>query len=316
MRITRIFLSSVVTLMIMIQAQAETLPVHDLNPLTANIAMPALPAAPTHALSLTASIGNISLDQQGGNEHLQLDAERREWTLSYLRPVNETWTMGLELPWVQLNGGTLDHLIESWHHLFGFPNGNRASWPTNRLLIQHDTGNQTDLRLTHSASGMGDISLHVGKHWLADSSHPVTLWLSIKAPTGSDSRLLGSGGMDIAVTLSAEQHAASRLNTFEQITLTHVGNTTWLNDRQRQMVANGVLGASLRVSSHWQFITQLNAHSALYDSDILVLGKAVQLSLGPRYSTGKWQADFAIAEDLVVDTAPDVQFVFQLGRRW
>ena len=144
----------------------------------------------------------------------------------------------------------------------------------------------------------------------------MALWLSAKIPTGDDSRLLGSGGVDVALSLSAEQQVGTRLTTFEQLTLTHVGNTTWLNDRQRRMIANGLLGVSLRVSSHWQVITQLNDHSAAYDSDIRVLGSAVQLSLGPRYSSGAWQADFAIAEDAVVDTAPDVQFVFQVARRW
>ncbi len=316
MHTTRLMLCSTFTLLSTHSAWAESLPVHDLNPLVANIVLPALSAEPVHSLSLTASVGNISLNQTDGNEHLQLDAERREWLLSYTRPVSATWTLRLDLPWVQLNGGTLDHLIENWHHTFGFPNGNRADWPTNRLLIQHDTADQTDLHITQSASGVGDIALHAGKHWFTESSHPLAFWFTVNIPTGDDSRLFGSGGVHVALSLSAEQHAGTRLQTFEQVTLTHVGHMTWLNERQKRLVANGLLGATFRLSSRWQVTTQLNAHSAPYDSDIRTLGSSVQWSLGPRYSAGRWQADFAITEDVAVDTAPDVQFVFQLARRW
>jgi len=296
-------------------ALADPLPVHDLNPLIANVALPVLPAAPSASLAFTASMGNISLDQTSGDEHLILDAERREWNLRYTTPVATSWTMQLDVPWVQLSGGSLDHVIESWHHTFGLPNGNRAEWPDNRLLIQHSVNGLTDLQITQSASGLGDVALHFGRSW-NNAIHPVTMWLTIKAPTGNEHRLLGSGGLDVALTLSAEQQLFARLHTFEQASVVRAGNTAYLDDMQRRTVVNGLLGASLQLTTHWQFATQLNAHSAFYQSDVRALGNALQLSFGPRYSSDRWRADFAVSEDIAVDTAPDVQFALNVARRW
>jgi hypothetical protein len=63
---------------------------------------------------------------------------------------------------------------------------------------------------------------------------------------------------------------------------------------------------------------QLDAHSAVFDqADVGFLGDALVLTVGGSYRfTSGWQFDIAVSEDIAVESASDVVFVFGLRRSW
>jgi hypothetical protein len=292
---------------------ADEIEAHDLNPLLTGFSLPAgLPTQTITSFSLSGETGNVSLDQSGGNEHLQLDAQVTQWTLRYTRPLHDRMQLQISMPWVELGGGRLDHFIESWHHTFGLPNGNRGDWPKNRLLIQHDLNGFADLQVTTPQSGAGDASLSVGTPL---ERYSAMLWLTVKLPTGNAKRLTGSGTTDVSLTLNADHYWSAYLSTYASLSINRFGNGTRLITQQRNHAISGLFGGQLQVTSHWQAVVQVNGHSAIYDSTARVLGNALQLSFGPAYQSSQWRTALLISEDIAVDTAPDVQFMLAVSRR-
>jgi hypothetical protein len=306
---------------------AEPLSIRNLNPLLSGYELPpALPStSPSNAaLSAEFAIGNISLNQHSAHESLQLDGELQRWQITFNKPFGNTFGMQIEVPYLRISGGGLDNFIESFHKTFGMPNGNRDLVPTNRLLIQHDRDGINDVNMTNASSGIGDVTLRLstqlgkqsGSLVEADAKSSNTLWLSVKLPTGNSNKFTGSGGMDVALGLAASQQLGSSFVTHQQLSLSVLGNGDRLTDQQKHVAWNGSLGIDGSLTHRWGAVLQLDGNTRVFDSEIRVLGPALQLSVGPRYQSAHWRGSLIISEDIAVDTAPDVQFQLALTRSY
>ncbi|MGE0115139.1 MAG: DUF3187 family protein [Steroidobacteraceae bacterium] len=306
---------------ISVNAHAASLPVRDLNPLLSGYELP--PALPSHhdgdsRLSAGVAVGNISLDQSAAHDTLLLDAELQHWQFDFTRSSGDTLNLRIELPYVRVSGGHLDHFIESFHGTFGLPNGNRDAWPGSRLLILHTYNGNADYRLAHSAQGIGDLALRLGwsPNALSTSTYNNTLWFTLKLPTGDANRLAGSGAADIALSLSASQQLSSHFVTQQQVSVSLLGQGKRLREQQETVVWSGSVGLDAMLTSHWSAVLQFDGHTKVFATDLRALGNALQFSLGAHYATDMWKASLLVSEDIAVDTAPDVQFQFNLQRRF
>ena len=300
---------------------AQIAPIRDLNPILIGFELPPNLATqsskqPTKQISINATVGNISLNQIAHNEHLQLDAEVQQWQFSWTQPLPHSLSLQLNLPYVRISGGSLDSFIENWHRTFGLPNGNRDHWPQNRLLINYDRNALPKLSLTSPQQHLGDPSLRLGWHLNTQTTHSESLWLSLKLPVGDALNFTGSGSTDLALSFAASQQLGARLQTYQQLSAIHLGTGKRLATQQRSQAYSGQAGLNWQLTAHWQAIAQLDAHTAVYDSDIRALGNALQLSFGPGYQGTYWQSALLISEDIAVDTAPDVQMQLNLTRRY
>jgi Protein of unknown function (DUF3187) len=304
-------------------AFADPVAIRNLNPLLSGYEVPpALPGAPPDNIALTAefAIGNITLDKHNAYESVQLDGELQRWQMSFSKPISDTLNMRLELPFIRISGGHLDNFIESFHDIFGMPNGNRDVVPTNRLLIQHRRDGVTDFSMTTARSGVGDVTLRLGKHLDSDqdaaSIFSNTLWVSIKLPTGSADKLTGSGAVDMAFSLAASQRFSSRFVTHQQVSMSILGKGERLTGQQQSKVWSGSIGIDGDVTQHWGAVLQLDGNTKVFSSELRILGPTLQLSVGPRYQSAHWRGELIIVEDIATDTAPDVQFQLAVTRKY
>jgi len=300
---------------------AESLPVNDLNPFLSGYDLPTvMPASLNPArldiMEINYSVSNISLDQQTGIEHAIADAELHRWQMNYTHSINQYWSLRMELPYQSISGGSLDSFIEHFHRSFNLPNGNRQSWPRDRLLMDYSRNASNVFHLDDAQSGLGDVALRVGWNFDASIAHSTSLWFGLKLPTGNAAHLTGSGSVDASVALSAEQTTSENWIVFEQASLSLLGHGSPLSDEQKHIVWSGAAGADWKFITKMEVIAQLQLHTAIFDSQLKILGTATQFSIGPRYHGLKWQASLSIAEDIVPDTAPDVQFQFDLLHRF
>jgi len=299
---------------------ADPLPVRDLNPLIAGYELPPpLPASrdlKQNTIALSYAVSNTSLDQQAGAEHSTVDAELHCWQLTATHSINSRWSIQLELPHQSVSGGTLDRFIENFHSDFNLPNGNRDTLPRNRLLINYAITDQSRYHVSAPQSGIGDISMRAGWHFDSQPAHSSTLWFSIKAPTGNANNLTGSGSVDAAVSLAAMQQFNGDVQSFEQVSMSWFGSSKRLSEQQKHSAWSGMIGLDWKLADAVDVITQLNMHSAVYESTIRMLGTATQFTIGPRYHSALWQGGLSITEDIATDTAPDVQFQIYLTHQF
>lgn len=258
---------------------------------------------------------NHFLAQAGGSEYLYLDGETHRTTLKLYRGLSAGREVGVELPYVGHDGGFLDSFIEGWHDFFGFPQHGRDEMPRNQLLLRYERNGSTRVDLTQPVAGLGDARLVAGQ--ALDSS--TALRLSIKLPSGDSTRLLGSGGADVAlwVSTACRQTACSgSVYGYGGAGLLWTDKGDVLPDLQRRWIAFGSAGLHWRALSKLTLGAQIDGHTPFYDDTALtpIAQGSIQLALGGIWRLHRAHAvELAVIEDVAIDTAPDV--VIRLGVR-
>ncbi len=257
-----------------------------------------------------------SIIETSPGEAILLDGETTRFELGYRIGLSDRLEVGIEIPYLWHESGGLDTLIDSWHDAFGFPGRFREVRPQDVLQFTYIETQGTTLDLSNNANGLGDVRVIAG--WRLgsreDSRH--ALRFGVKLPTGDGATLLGSGGTDVSVGLAGDFDNAfgqPSLTGFYRLSAVRIGEPDLLPDRYRELVGQASFGMGWNVSSLVELRAQATVRTAAYDSAIETLGEtAATLTVGGslRFSE-QWRLSIAVAEDIKVNSAPDV--AFQLG---
>ncbi len=248
-----------------------------------------------------------------GDEQLIIDGETWRTSFLYKRGVSDDWTIGFELPVVRQWGGILDDVIDGWHAAFNLPEGNRNRAPEDGINIRYLVNGVTQFNFGESSTGLGDAQVSFARRLGDDSG--MLLRAIVKLPTGDEDIFAGSGSTDLTLTLLKQGSTTwqeHEIGYYWGAGLMYIGEPKFLSERNEDWAAVGVFGLGWRPIARLGLKAQLDFHSRFYDSALDELGKdSIQASIG-----GWWAFDerrrlsFAINEDLVVRTAPDVSFHF------
>lgn len=292
--------------------------VRDQNPLLAGFGLPStLPSRIAKGFSGGVELywGSTAIVQGHGDEALRVDAETREARLMLQGSISERFGWQLQIPYRYTGGGSLDDFIDSWHDLFGLPDGGRSSLPRDQIDIAYSRAGMRLLDLTSSARGLGDIHAALGYEFHSSPPSALIGWLDIKLPTGDADKLTGSGATDVSLVLSGRHRVSDRWSIFGQAAGTWLGDGDLLPDQQRSVVWSGMAGVSVQTWRGLSLKAQLDAHSAAYDSDLDFLSEALVLTIGGDYLFDSgWRVDFGVSEDIAVEHSPDVVFVLAVER--
>jgi len=312
-------------------AAAEVQPffTHNLQPTVQVYGLPAteggrlLPAGRGEG-RLVLEAASLYTDHASGPEQILFDGELYRTTLALRYGIAPDWELGIDLPLVGQAGGFLDDFIKGWHNFFDLPQGGRDTAVDNRLDYRYQHGGTTELTLTDSGAGLGDVQLLAG--WQLWSDGPqrrraLALRGGIKLPTGDSDHLYGSGSTDLHLRLTATDAATLaplHLTLFASGGLLHLGDGDVLPARQRHTVLFGSLGCGWRPLDLLALKLQLDGHSAFYHSALPELGDpSAQLVMGGSLFFGDdWTLDIGVGEDIAVSTAPDVVFHLALAGRF
>lgn len=278
------------------------------------------------ALGLLAlDIANNSYDWDTAQEKLTLDGESERMTLALRYGIARGMEVGVDVPVVAYSGGIFDGFIEEWHRVFGLPQGNRTETKEDHLLFQYDKNGQERLRMDNSTVRIGDVRVSGGWQLYRDgSANPKALALraSLKLPTGSSSRLTGSGSTDLALWLSGSSDyplSWGHATVFGAVGGMAMTDGDVLKDQRENLVGFGSLGAGWSPMEKFALKAELSSHTAFYkDSDMKPLSSpAVVLIFGGTYAFSPATAlDIALAEDLNVNASPDVALHLGLSHRF
>lgn len=261
--------------------------------------------------------GSTALIQQRDSETLIVDAETREARLTLQAPLSERFSFQLQLPYRYTGAGSLDGFIDGWHDAFGLPDGARSQLPSDDINITYVGDGWRQLSARSSFSGLADIQASLGYDAVASETSSLTAWLNVKLPTGDADKLTGSGATDVSFILAGERRLGNRWSAFGQASITWLGDGDLLPAKQRSFVWSGLAGLSWQAWRGLSLKTQLDAHTAAFDSDLDFLNEAIVLTVGGdyRFASG-WRMDVGVSEDIAVEHSPDVVFLFGLKRDW
>jgi hypothetical protein len=299
--------------------------IRDMNPFILVHGLPPFdPAVPTtpHRFQLQAvfDLANNARVTTGASESITLDGETYRLAFLARYGVSERVEVGIEVPLVSHRSGVFDPFILAWHDLLGLSNGDRDTLPDNALDYSYRDQGQEQVAIRSTRGGLGDVRLFAAAslYRADDGAREVSLRGSLKLPTGDSARLLGSGGTDLSLSVDAVERglAAWRLTGYGRLGLLVMGDGDVLASRQRRGLVFGGLGLSWRAGSVVDLKAQVDAHGAAYQSELPQLdATSVQLTVGGTIHFGPAASlDLSIAENLFVDTIPDV--VLNLTFSW
>ena len=249
--------------------------------------------------------------ESSADENIYLDYEAYRFNFSYQYGLNEKWNLKLDVPLVHQSGGIFDSAIDSWHEFFGLPRANRPFVEHNQYDIQYAYQSQTLLDLNETSTTLGDIQIAIARSLIENSSTTMSLWASVKLPTGNEDKLTSNGATDLSAWLALNQQLSENwvmnLNTGAVILGTDHYKNIPLSDYA--LYGHAMLGWS--VTDNINLKLQLQGHTSYYDqSQLTILGNTYLLTFGGTITLNQCnQLDIAASEDIKVNASPDASFL-------
>ena len=295
-------------------AVREPLWVENLSPMASLVALPSQRSADIReglSVTLHSDIATHFVSQARGDETVFFDGETQRHSMAIRWGISSAWELSAVVPLTKHSGGFTDGYINRWHDFFGMPDGGRNSVPEDQLRYQVDSP-ELQTSLAASSSGLADVTFEVAYMGERQRELQIAYAVGYKASTGDKSDWTGSGSSDLygVARFSGAHRSGLPLYWHGQLGVTATGDSPLLGPKKEDWILFGGLSAEWHFNERWALIGQIDSHSSLLDSSLDALGEpAGMLSLGLRRQLGNsWAVDISFAEDIVVESAPDIIF--------
>lgn len=273
-------------------------------------------------MAVALDIANNSFEKAAGADELVLDGETWCARVALRHGWKNGWRVAVQVPVVAHRGGVSDGFIEGYHEAMGLPDGNRKRRPSDRLEYRYRRGDATPFSLMDPATGVGDVRLSVSAPlWRGGAgARAVDAVAGVELPTGDPDRLLGSGSTDFSFGLAACDLASLsrwRLELHGSAGVLALTPGDLMEDWQEPFAGYGNISLGWRLADWLQPRLQVDWHSPFFlGTEMAPLDDwAVELVTGATIFLPRgFMLDIAVAEDIAVNTTPDVVFHFSLKR--
>ncbi len=260
-----------------------------------------------------ASDFNIS---RTANESIILDGETARVALAARYGINDSWNVGVELPWVRHGGGSLDGFIVNWHDFWGFPQHGRDTAPRDRIDFRYTRDGSTLIKVDSTTEGPGDIVLSAQRRLMSRDGAAAVFDTQLKLPTGDPYKLTGSGAVDAGAGLELSRRWRKRWFSSFHAGVAYLGDGDVLPALQRNWAAYGGLDVVWRPLRALALRVQFDGHTSPYQhSSLHELSdwSGMLAAGGTWYITRRTALDLAVIENVPnPDAVSDVIFQFRL----
>lgn len=296
---------------------------HDQNPFKRIHGLPAATAASLPAENVTAwsvglDISNTLNVENTGQEILFVDFEAYQLNLGMIHSLNKTWALKIDVPFIHLGGGFLDHTIDEWHQIFGLPRALRPLVAEDQFQILYTNNGADEINLAEATGGLGDIQIALGKRVFESKQANVSVWASLELPSGDQSRLTGNDKVDLAFWLAGDYGINPQWSINTNIGALLPGANALNTAAVEDTIGFGHFGIQWTPQPMFKLKLQLNGHSRFYrDSELRFLGSSNSVIFGGSIRVGACSMlDLAVSEDIKVGASPDVSFDISWRSQW
>lgn len=255
------------------------------------------------------NLSNTLNSQTGFNDSLQIDIETWQLNLLYDYNFHKNWMLRLQLPFTAHSGGFMDGPIDAYHQALGLPEGLRPTTADDQIEVSYSQNNVQQFLLNTDQSSIGDVSLQLAWQSSHSDKGSTSYWLGLKLPSGDAEKLTGSGGTDVSAWISTNYRLKDTRWIFAQGGFLYMGDSDVLGNIHKNWAGFATLGIKFQPWDNIELKTQLDMHTAFYDSEIEFLGDVLQLTFGGSYHFNpSHKLDFAVVEDIKDLASPDVNF--------
>ena len=241
-----------------------------------------------------------------------VDTEVLRTSLCFEAGVTRRVQIGLEIPYLSQSEGWMDHAINEFHQSLGLPENDRNNFPDDVFDVDVIAGSRR-LHLTDDTSSIGDVVLRTKVLLWEGDLGALSFAGDIKAPTGEEKDLAGSGQWDFGGSLLVS--IGSRHNVF------HGGlGYQWLGQPDLYPVEIDnrftVYGGYEYSAAHWSFLTQVVGATSILPAGTgdQPSESRVDMSIGFEWSADAFRVGAGLLEDISThENTGDVGLYLNLG---
>ena len=283
------------------------LPTRSQNPLLQSYFIPAIPLTSPDKWTSSQAVyftNTYQLDKSS-QEELIIDVEntRFDFQLTYR---HELWLFNINASLINNRSGYLDQTIESWHDIFGLPQGGRNMAENDQINLFYQKDGVNIIDSQQASEGLGDIQLATGYQLNANSQ----LWLALEIPSSS-SEFISNDAIDTAIWYSSISQHSDNFSTYGSIGLAFPANNGLLENRLNKQFTFGQLGLNYAFDPSYHIVLQADFHSEIVKQSCLdAFGHSLQAQFGLRFPSlfEDYQLDLFFSEDIFPGHAPDITF--------
>ena len=245
------------------------------------------------------------------DESIYLDYEAYRFNFSYQYGLDDNWDVKLDIPLIYQSGGVFDSAIDSWHEFWGLPRGNRPFVEHNQYDIQYAYQSQALVDLDEKSTTLGDIQIAAARSIIKNNSTAMSLWASLKLPTGDEDKLTSNGVTDVSAWLALNQQLSNSWLINMNAGVVVLGKDNYKNIPLSDQTFYGHVMLGWLISDNINLKLQLQGHTSYYDqSQLKILADTYFLTFGGSIKIGQCnQLDIAMNEDIKVDSSPDASLL-------
>jgi hypothetical protein len=150
-----------------------------------------------------------------GDRRFLVDGETRTLDLTVRYGLRESFDVGLRVPVRWRGGGELDSLIDTWHRIFGLPDGNRKDFLPDRFRVEGLTTDRGSFSWDDEA-GTGFGNLEAESRWRfhdgGREGWAAALETRLALPTGTGP--FAGDGVGVGLQVAGARQLASSLDLF------------------------------------------------------------------------------------------------------
>ncbi len=256
-------------------------------------------------------IANALIIESNTDENIYLDYEAYRFNLAYQYGLTDRWNLKVDVPLIYQTGGRFDSAINRWHEFFGLTQGYRPLVENDQYDIEYGYQSQTLVDLNEASTSLGDIQLAVAHSLIENRSTTMSLWASLKLPTGDEDKLTGNGATDVSTWLALNQRLSENWVMNMNVGAVILGSDNYKNIPLSDYALYGHAMFGWSATDNINLKLQLQGHTSYYDqSQLLILGDTYLLTFGGSITINQCnQLDIAMSEDIKVDASPDTSLL-------
>lgn len=259
-------------------------------------------------------------------ENIALDYESSILEGSFTYRLEDNLMIGIDCRLISYYGGYMDTVIESWHSLFGFPNGGRENFDTNGLSVDLDNSGGRDGSLSDPVLSLGDTDLYALYTVKEATDYTLALAGAVKLPTGSYASLSGSDYLDLGVQFLGQWRFHKRWSVDLQQGFVFPGDVL-LGVEEEDGYASKIqsqtfLALQFNPRSDWAIISQFRVNTSPISSEkeryYSYIGiypfftlPQIGLQVGAKKSFGDWVVQGYFEEDPFTYEGVDILIAFR-----
>lgn len=284
------------------------LPTRSQNPLLQSYFIPAAPITSPDKWTVSQAlyITNTYQLDRNSREEMVIDVEntRFDFQVTYK---HELWHFNLNASLISNRSGFLDQTIESWHDIFGLPQGGRDQAENDQINLYYQKDGTDIIKSQQANEGLGDVQLATGFQLNSTDQ----LWFALEIPSSSNSDFISNDGIDAAIWYSRVATNSADFSSYASIGLAFPANNGLLENHLNNQFTFGQLGLDYVFYPAVHLVLQADFHTKIVEqSNLEAFGNSLQVQFGLRFPRlfENYQLDLFFSEDIFPGHAPDITF--------